>query len=216
MAGDKEYAREVREWRKEHRICVRCGKQDVFKNRIHCLQCLMDLRECSRNRYKGSSEEKRLKAKEIRDLKKANGICLQCSKLRYKEHAYCYEHYISQKKAHKKIAQKKYNYYGELGLCRICGKPRYEGHKLCKEHYEVQVERMRKINRERKALQEQYRVLREKGIFHERTSVMDGLGIHIKNLEVWEFDGKLYTVTIIDGRVTHVDYTNETSIKNEY
>lgn len=210
MAGNKEYAKEVREWRKEHGMCVRCGKEKAYKNRVHCLQCLMDQREYARERYVGSDEEKRLKAKELRDYKKAHGICRQCSKKVYRNHAYCYEHYLSQKRAHEKHASEKYHHYGELGLCKICGKPRYENHKLCKEHYEIQAERMRKINRERsesreKALQEQYKVFREKGIFRGRKSVIDSLGMRIRNLEVWELDGRTYTVTIIDGRVTHVD-----------
>ena len=69
---------------------------------------------------------------------------------------------------------------------------------------------MRKINLERseskeRALQEQYEVFREKGVFHGRKSVTDSLGMRIRNLEVWELDGRTYTVTIIDGRVTHVD-----------
>ena len=93
--------------------------------------------------------EKRLKAIEIRKYKKEHGICRQCSKKVYRNHAYCYEHYLSQKRAHERHAKERYNYYGEIGLCRICGKPRYENHKLCKEHYEIQAERMRKINRER-------------------------------------------------------------------
>lgn len=149
MAGNKEYAKEVREWRKEHGMCVRCGKEKAYKNRVHCLMCLMDQREYSREHYKGSSEEKRLKAIEIRAYKKEHGICRQCSKKVYRNHAYCYEHYLSQKRAHERHAKERYNYYGEIGLCRICGKPRYENHKLCKEHYEIQAERMRKINRER-------------------------------------------------------------------
>lgn len=210
MAGNKEYAKEVREWRKAHHMCVRCGNEKAYRNTTHCLQCLMARREYAREHYTGSSPEKALKAKEIRDFKKAHDICRQCSKKVYRNHAYCYEHYLSQKRAHEKYASERYHHYGELGLCKICGKPRYENHKLCKEHYEIQAERMRKINRERseskeKALQEQYKVFREKGIFHGRKSTISSSEIRNKILEVWELDGRTYTVIIIDGRVTHVD-----------
>lgn len=209
MSTTKEYAKEVREWRKEHGMCVRCGKEKAYKNRVSCLQCLMDQREYARERYEGPSEDKRLKAKELRDYKKAHGICRQCSKKVYRNHAYCYEHYLSQKRAHEKHARERYNYYGEVGLCRICGKPRYENHRLCKEHYEAQAERMRNFNRERaenreRLLQEQYKLFHQNGKFRGRKPILDKFGVRVKTIEFWELDEIIHKVTIKNGVVRSV------------
>ena len=150
----RRYAKEVREWRKAHGFCTRCGKEKAEKGKSLCLICKMDEREKRREKYanmpeekkKEHLEEKREKAELIRKEKKANGICLQCSRPVYKNHSYCYEHYISQKKADKRHRKKIYPYH-PTGVCRICGKEPAPGHKLCPEHYEQYAARMRECNK---------------------------------------------------------------------
>lgn len=147
--AQRAYAKEVREWRKAHKMCVRCGKEKALEGRVMCLVCMMDARERHREEYRQMSDEEKLKRAEkkklIREEKKARRECLQCSRAVYKNHAYCYEHYISQKKAHTRHRRKKYPYHPS-GTCRICGKEPVPGHKLCPEHYEQYAERMRELN----------------------------------------------------------------------
>ena len=48
----KQYAKEVREWRKAHGICIRCGRFDAEPNRTMCLVCVIDCRELARESYR--------------------------------------------------------------------------------------------------------------------------------------------------------------------
>lgn len=155
MSSSKEYAREVYWWRKQHHICVRCGKQDAYKDYTCCLQCRMDLRESAREHIEKEISAAQRAARNVRKRKiaaekRANGICLQCSKPVFKDHAYCYEHYLSQRRAHQKYDANLRKNYREQGLCPRCGKPLLEGHKLCEEHYIMYRDRMLKINEERR------------------------------------------------------------------
>lgn len=36
----RQYRQELRAWRKEHNLCVRCGKSKPAKDRVLCLDCL--------------------------------------------------------------------------------------------------------------------------------------------------------------------------------
>jgi hypothetical protein len=148
----KAYAKEVYKWRKEHGFCVRCGKEKAEEGKTMCLLCKMEQREKARERYRAKAattrsldaERQRLRRAE----KNANGICLQCSKPIYNEHAYCYEHYITQKKADKKFKEKKYKYHPS-GTCYICGRESEKGFKLCPEHHKEWAERTAATNKTR-------------------------------------------------------------------
>ena len=157
--AQRAYAKEVREWRKAHKMCVYCGREKALEGRTMCLVCMMDCRERSRERSRNMSEEQKRKKSEKNKLigaeKKARGECRQCSRPVFENHAYCYEHYISQKKAHARENRKKYPYHPS-GVCHICGKDWLSGHKLCPEHYQAYAERMNKINDERRRLKNDY------------------------------------------------------------
>lgn len=146
------YAKEVYHWRKEHGICTRCGKEEAEKGKTVCLECKMVQREKMLAVYHNKPEEfKAMQAEKkrlIRAEKKANGICWQCSKPVYKDHVYCYEHYISQRKADRKYKQKKYKYHPS-GTCYICGKESENGFKLCPEHHKEWAERTAATNKAR-------------------------------------------------------------------
>lgn len=153
----RKYAKEVREWRKAHGICTCCGKVDAEPGKTLCLACRMDRREYFREYYRkkaetmteeektARSEKKRLQYSEKKEL----GICPRCTRPTYKNHAYCYEHYLSQKRAHARAYRKKYPYHPS-GTCRICGGEPAPGHKMCPVHYKEYSERMIKYNKERK------------------------------------------------------------------
>lgn len=146
----REYARETREWRKAHKICVYCGKNPVYKDLQVCLVCRMDQREYGkRHREKVRAQEteqdresRNLKRHLERQAKAERNECLACSNQRYQGHSYCYKHYLSQKKAQRKYdREKRRKYNTEKGLCRICGEEcttRVDGmpSKFCEKHYQ--------------------------------------------------------------------------------
>lgn len=149
-------AREIRAWRKAHGMCVRCGKEKAVSGHTTCLICMMDQREKSRERSRrhreSMTEEERRVRNEKRRLRSAErkklGLCRQCMKPVYKNHAYCYTHYISQKNAHRRERKKKYAYHPS-GTCRICGCEPEPGHKMCPVHYKEYSDRMIKYNKDR-------------------------------------------------------------------
>lgn len=148
----KAYAKEVYYWRKEHGICVNCGKEKAEPNRTRCLECKMVQREKMLAAYHNKPEEVKVLEAEKKRLKraekKAQGICRQCSRPIYKNHAYCYEHYISQRNADRKYKQKKLKYHPS-GTCYICGKESEKGFKLCPEHHKEWAERVTETNRKK-------------------------------------------------------------------
>ena len=153
----RKYAKELREWRKAHGICIRCGKADAEPGKTECLICRMDCREYGKEYYRKKAERMTEEEKQIRSEKglrryyerKEQGLCTQCSKPRYKNFAHCYEHYISHKRSNAQYCQKKYPYHPP-GTCRICGGEPAPGHKMCQIHHKEYSERMTKYNKERK------------------------------------------------------------------
>lgn len=146
----KAYAKEVREWRKAHHMCTRCGHEKADPGKSTCLQCRMARREYARGYDAQPKVREEVAAR--RAYKKANGICYACSKPVYKDHAYCYEHYLAQKRQlkawHDKYNPRK-NY--PATQCRICGapvtkKPDGTVSRFCEEHYEQYVKLMNKAN----------------------------------------------------------------------
>lgn len=149
-----QYAKEVRDWCREHGICTRCSKERAEPGKALCLVCKMKLREDSQERYRKQAaamteeeqQARNARKRQIASEKRAQGICQQCARPVYKGHAYCYEHYITQKKAHRKHDEKRFNYYSEQGMCKICGGECVQGKKYCPVHYQQKVESMRKAS----------------------------------------------------------------------
>lgn len=165
MPSSKEYAKEVREWRKANHMCVRCGKEEAYKNYTCCLQCRMDLREAARLRREKAAQsitdEQRIERNALKReqyaSKKQQGICKDCNKPVFRDHAYCYEHYLMHRRAHEKHYAKIRKNYREQGLCPMCGKPPFENHKVCEEHYIMLRNRILKINEQRRIENERKR-----------------------------------------------------------
>lgn len=138
------YAKEVYYWRKENHICVRCGKESADEGYVSCLACRMEQREKSRDRY---DPEVKVDRATLRAERKAAHRCYQCGKPNYRNHAYCYEHYLGQKRANRDYTNKVRNkHFKEQGLCRICGKSlckRNDGQmsSYCEDHYKEYKER---------------------------------------------------------------------------
>ena len=151
MEWKKAYNKEVRAWCIERGLCTICHREKADPGYKTCLVCRMDKREKASVRTL-TEEQKRAKAEKRRRTAaehKAKGLCLQCSRPVFQDHAYCYEHYISQRKAHAGERRKKYPYHPS-GTCRICGGEPVPGKKTCEIHYPILRDRMLKINEGRK------------------------------------------------------------------
>ena len=70
------YNKETYKWRKDHGICVDCGRNDAIGGKVRCVRC----REKARRMYLQNKEAylKRAKARIQRHLDE--GICISCGK----------------------------------------------------------------------------------------------------------------------------------------
>ena len=148
-----EYQKEVRQWRAQHHICTRCGQNEARDGYKLCLVCTMDSREQQKQRHeqKVLTEEERLSRNLSQRLRRAEkrerNECACCSAKCYKNHVFCYKHYIRQRQAQVRVDKQRYNYYKDQGLCRICGKEvttKSDGTKsaYCEQHYKEAQQRM--------------------------------------------------------------------------
>lgn len=142
--------REIYNWRKSHKICTKCGKEDAKKNHTLCWRCLANRNDYSRVYYhtqKKRSDEQRARDAECRKQyvgkRFADNLCFRCGKYppigdsKYSMCVYC-----NAKESAKRRENRHKN--GTLpqvlrgnGLyCTHCCKPVCNGEKLCPECYE--------------------------------------------------------------------------------
>lgn len=131
------YSQEVYYWRKEHGICVQCGKHEATRG-TRCAVCAAEQAERSWQRRQGMTEEdrqkKNQKRRELSRERRGKGLCRICGKPVYRNYSTCYEHHLYRKRKQKEYAEKKKKGFGDLGKCRICGKDTVTGKKYCEEH----------------------------------------------------------------------------------
>ena len=99
----KQYGKELREWRKAHGICIRCGKSDAEPGKTMCPDCLIIVRDQARELYRkkvnamsereleARNAEKRRRYAEKREL----GLCVRCSRPAHRNGTHCFEHSVS-------------------------------------------------------------------------------------------------------------------------
>ena len=106
------------EWRKEHNLCVRCGKETPVKGKAFCWRCLMAKRD-----DRGIEYVRRVDG----------GLCAACGKPLDRDSVICEACRLKRKErnAARRDALK------AAGLCTICGKrPVQDGANcpICREH----------------------------------------------------------------------------------
>lgn len=75
---EKQYKKETRQWRKEHHICVYCGKQDAAIGFVQCGECI----EKKSNTYY-ANKERHISAVAARKKRlQEAGLCVSCGKKR--------------------------------------------------------------------------------------------------------------------------------------
>lgn len=143
------YHRETRAWRLEHRICPRCGKNDLFGDEKSCPECsAKEYERAMRSRENGGTEHynsvhaKWDKKERIR--REENGLCKRCGKMKadygYKTCGICREKGRNYKRV--KYMSTKKKEWEENGLCYFCGETVKKGYKICEKHYQMCLEKL--------------------------------------------------------------------------
>lgn len=140
-----EYEREEYAFRKKHKICVRCGKEDAYGDSVFCLACKMDKRYSAKENYKNLSEAQSKKSQKLMDtyyLRKESGICVKCGK-RHSEKGYVKCDVCRYSEKHKEMLRRREQGIlpkdmGGNGIyCATCLKPvETKGNKLCDRCYQ--------------------------------------------------------------------------------
>lgn len=85
----KQYQKETRQWRKEHHICVTCGKQDAAIGFVQCGECI----ERKINEYYANKERHNATCTARKKRLQEAGLCVTCGKPRSeKSKVYCDKH----------------------------------------------------------------------------------------------------------------------------
>ena len=151
----------LRYWYQEHRICPRCGKNDLFGDEKLCLECNAKAYEITmRSREKLGKEHYNQQhsewARNEHQKRISEGICTRCGKRKadsgYKTCRMC----RVKTKNYKRIKYGKPNRSERCkqGLCYFCDNPIKSGYKVCEKHYQMNVDKAhsKKANEARKKL----------------------------------------------------------------
>ena len=125
--------------RKEKGLCIKCGKNDAFRGKTTCLQCLMDERERFGDFREKHKEQLRSYARERARKLRSQGICVTCGKRSAVEgRPRCERCQIRQRRSQRRRYEKSDKeprwLRTEEGRCWICGAPATHG-KVCVRCY---------------------------------------------------------------------------------
>ena len=132
--------KERRRWYLEHKICPRCGKNDIMGDETRCPECRADAtNNALANRDKESyNKYHREWNKATYHKRKENGICTRCGKRKSTNGTtlcdICREKGREARRVRNGpsgLADRAMN-----GLCYFCNNPAKEGYKVCEEHYQ--------------------------------------------------------------------------------
>lgn len=143
-----QYRRETYAWRKEHGICVECGKEDAYKSSVRCLECKMQKREYSKKSYeqhkadKVYMERRNEKSRALYRKMREQQRCIRCNRPTDNgDKSYCKRCAVIVNKHERDrthaLGVLPKDMCGNGVYCAICSKPVEEqGKKLCNRCYE--------------------------------------------------------------------------------
>lgn len=149
---ENQYRRDTYHWRKAHKMCARCGKQDAYtlNGRSKCCEC------CeyeNQNRRKNYDPEKEREKKQRQYAKReAEGKCVRCGKVKSDNgHKICSKCIAEKHQYNQEKSQDIRIYRHDLNLCWFCGgqldgQKKFDGTKsrICSKCYESRLPYMRK------------------------------------------------------------------------
>lgn len=137
--------RERRQWYLSHKICPRCGKNDLMGNETRCLECrAKEVNNALKNRNKSTYNSYHNEwAKSTYQKRKEAGVCTRCGKRKategYTTCAMCRERGNASRRARNGVSDRSERI--EKGICYFCDNPVKTGYKVCEKHYQMNVEK---------------------------------------------------------------------------
>lgn len=143
------YLRELYAFRKENGICVKCGKEKVYKGSVMCLECRMEHRESSMQSYlkhrdnDGYLQKRAETSARTYNRRKEQHICIRCGKkmsdsvtTNMCDRCKVIANRLERDRRHEQGVLPK-DMCGNGIYCAICSKPvEKQGEKLCDRCYE--------------------------------------------------------------------------------
>ena len=129
------------EWLDQMNLCHRCRKERPAPGRKYCFDCLDKIREENARRYNlAKAREYQARRRELYAKKKADGICVRCSKPAT-HGIYCLDHLVYAKRHNRETAERRKRDRHERGLvpkkrevagqCPRCGGEKASTQKYC-------------------------------------------------------------------------------------
>ena len=158
------WTREHRQWYLSHKICPRCGKNDLMGDETICPECRAkevnnSLKNRDRETYNAYHNQW---AKSAYQKRKESGICTRCGKRKathgYVTCAICRHRDNEKRKI--RLGTSDRREHVEKGLCFFCDNPVKEGYKVCEKHYWMNIENAAK-GRETSAAKEYIKLMKK-------------------------------------------------------
>ena len=119
----KEKDRERYYWRKEHNICVSCGKNQAMENHTQCSECAEKGKKRSKENYNWFKQHGLYAACGKNPAERNRVYCYECNmKLSETKRKYWESRTVEQKKAISVYHKNWYNERKEKGICVRCGR----------------------------------------------------------------------------------------------
>ena len=139
------YKREHRQWYLSHKICPRCGKNDLMGDETICPECRANnTNNLLSNRVRINYNESHKKwAKDTYWKRKEAGICTRCGKrMATTGMATCGICRAKENETRRiREGTSDREEHVQKGLCYFCDNPVKEGYKVCEKHYKMNIEK---------------------------------------------------------------------------
>lgn len=140
--------RERRQWYLSHKICPRCGKNDLMGDETICPECrAKSVNNSLKNREKDEyNVYQRNWSKSTYQKRKESGICTRCGKRKATQGlttcAMCRARDNETRRIRKGFSDRSDR--SKIGLCYFCDNPVKKGYKVCEKHYQMNIEKAEK------------------------------------------------------------------------
>lgn len=146
--------RERKKWYTEHKICPRCGKNDLYGEEKRCPECkareaelkIKSIEKLGREKYNIQHAEY---SRELHKRRIEQGLCTRCGKRKadkgFKTCLLCrgkINNYRRGKGEYKTPRSERY----KQGKCYFCNNAIKQGYKVCEEHYLMNVQKAQSQN----------------------------------------------------------------------
>lgn len=142
------WEREHRQWYLSHKICPRCGKNDLMGNETICPECrAKEVNNTLKNRKTDEyNVYQRNWSKSTYQKRKEAGICTRCGKRKATQGlttcAMCRARDNETRRIRKGFSDRSDR--SKIGLCYFCDNPVKKGYKVCEKHYQMNIEKAEK------------------------------------------------------------------------